>query len=80
MELDGVAGAWRYTGVRRALPPARSDPAQTVTVLYLYGDPVSIAEPLGDLLERQWEASGARADFAAPFHVVQPLTCDRYLP
>lgn len=80
VELDGVAGAWRYAGFKRKLSFLRSDPSELVTVFYLYGDPVETAGPLGDLLERQWEASGRRASFAAPFHVVCPTALDRYLP
>lgn len=79
VELDGVAGAWRYAGMRQELP-FRSDPNELVTVFYLYDDPVATAGPLGDLLERQWEAAGSRASFAAPFHVVCPTALDRYLP
>jgi len=77
--LDGVAGAWRYTGVRRQLA-ARSDPEETVTVFYLYGDPVATAGPLGDLLEQQWRVSGRPASFAGPLQIVDPRQWDRYLP
>jgi hypothetical protein len=80
VELDGVAGAWRYAGVQRQFHLARSDPGLTATVFYLYGDPVATAGPLGDLLEKQWAASGRRAMFAAPFHVVHAQQWDRYLP
>jgi hypothetical protein len=80
VELDGVTGAWRYAGYPQQLPFLRSDPSELVTVFYLYGDPVATAGPLGDLLERQWEATGRRARFAAPFHVVCPTDLDRYLP
>jgi hypothetical protein len=80
VEVDGVAGAWRYAGVQRQLASARSDPGELVTVFFLYGDPVATAGPLGDLLEQQWKVSGSRASFAAPFQVVSPTAWDRYLP
>lgn len=78
--LNGVAGAWRYAGFQRKLSSFQSDPDELVTVFYLYGDPVAIAGPLGDMLERQWAAAGRRASFAGPFHVVCPTALDRYLP
>jgi hypothetical protein len=80
VELDGVAGAWRYAGVQRQLPFVRSNPGELVTVLYLYGDPVAAAGPIGEVLEQQWEAAGSRAQFAAPFQVVNPTAWDRHLP
>jgi hypothetical protein len=79
VELEGVAGAWRYAGIQRQLP-VRSDPGELVTVFYLYGDPVATAGPLGDMLEEQWAAAGTRAKFAAPFEVVNPAIWDRHLP
>jgi hypothetical protein len=81
VKLEGVAGAWRFEGsdTRRlsGLDP-RAD--QAVTVFYLYQDPVAMAQPIGDALERQWAVTGRRARLAGPYYVVYPPEWDRYLP
>jgi hypothetical protein len=79
VKLDGVAGTWRFE------PPAPDlggdpRPRQAVSVYYLYQDPVAMAGPIGEALEKHWAATGRRAKLAGPFYVVRPLEWDRYLP
>jgi len=80
VELEGVAGAWRYAGSSRDLAPIRSDPAQSATVFYLYDDPVSTAGRLRDAVEREWSRAGVEGLLAAPFYVVRPHEIERRLP
>lgn len=80
VKLDGVAGAWRFEGPTRNLGGLEARPDQAVTVFYLYEDPVVMAGPIGEALERHWAATGRRARLAGPYYVVRPLEWDRYLP
>jgi hypothetical protein len=74
--VEGVAGAWRYEA-GRDLSPLRTYPGQTVTVFYLYDDPVVTAGRLNPVLEREWAAAGVEGLFAAPFYVPQPFEIDQ---
>jgi hypothetical protein len=75
--VEGVAGAWRYAPASRDLSPMKSYPGQTVTVFYLYDDPVATAGRLNPVLEREWAAAGVEGLFAAPFYVPQPFEIDQ---
>jgi hypothetical protein len=79
VKLDGVAGAWRFESPTRDLG-GDPRPDQAVSVFYLYQDPVVMAGPIGEALERHWAVTGRRARLAGPFYVVRPLEWDRYLP
>jgi hypothetical protein len=78
--VDGVAGAWRYESGEREFPTISRHPGQSMTVFYLYEDPVGVAGPLGDALAREWAAAGTEAWLAAPFHIVRPHAWDHHLP
>jgi hypothetical protein len=79
VKLEGVAGAWRFEGPSRRVS-GLAHPDQTVTVFYLYEDPVATAGPIGEALERHWAVTGRRARLASPYYVVYPPEWDRYLP
>ena len=80
VDVDGVAGAWRYVGAERDLSPLACRREQSVVVFYLYENPLAVADRLGAALESEWRTTGVAAQFAAPFYIVRPLEWDRYLP
>jgi hypothetical protein len=80
VDVEGVAGAWRYVGAGRDLSPVKTNPQQSATVFYLYDDPVVVAERLKGVVERDWSRSGALGLLAAPFYVVRPLDLGLRLP
>jgi hypothetical protein len=80
VELDGVAGAWRYAGSKRDFTPIKTDPGRSATVYYLYDDPVETAPRLRDAVEREWSRAGVEGLFAAPFYIVRPFDLEKRLP
>jgi hypothetical protein len=80
VELEGVAGAWRYAGGARDFGTIKTDHGKSATVYYLYDDPVEAAGRLRDAVEREWSRAGVEGLFAAPLYVVRPFELEKRLP
>jgi len=71
VEVDGVAGGWWFRPGQ-----VRTDRLDAgglwLTVLYLDGDPVRVAEEMGDHLRDRWARWSLAPALAAPFVTVRP--------
>lgn len=81
VEVDGVAGAWRWSGSDRHRPDRlASHPGVTLTVAYLDDDPEQVGPVMRDHLRQHWATTEAPASLAAPFWTVVPGDWATHLP
>lgn len=80
LEVDGVAGAWTFTGSDSLHARLADTEARCLTVLYLDDDPALVGGRLEGPLTERWEAVEATPLFAAPFVTVTPWAWDAALP
>ena len=79
LEVDGVAGLWRYRGRPGDTRFASTEHAH-LTVCYLDGDPAATAARLAEVLPARWASGGAVPLLAAPFEAVVPWAWGAALP
>jgi hypothetical protein len=81
VELNGVAGVWRYAGgYADRNPQVDSPPGHRVTVCYLDADPVDTAHAISPVLRARWSSGGIEPLLAAPFEVLVHWDWARSLP
>ncbi|MBO0678013.1 hypothetical protein JRC04_11105 [Mycolicibacterium sp. S2-37] len=80
LDIDGVAGVWTATSLAVGERLASAPAGQTISYLFLDGDPVHTADLLRPALAERWSDSAVEPLFAAPFHTVVPHEWDRYVP
>ncbi len=87
LRVPGVAGVWRFGRVRgadhrseeREIPAARGSVRTldaSVTLAYLDDDPVSVSEPIRELLMPRWESERIAPEIAGPFEAITPWRWD----
>jgi hypothetical protein len=87
LRIPGVAGAWRFgrqpgtgDGGEEADVPAPRGSARTldasVTVVYLDDDPVSVSDPIRELLMPRWEREEIAPAIAGPLEAITPWSWD----
>jgi len=83
LDVPGVAGIWsfatrRWGFARSEDPPAdpSAQDASRITVAFLDGDPLEVAETVGPLVAAHWAGAPVRPRFAGPLQTITPWQWD----
>lgn len=70
--VPGVAGVWQFATSPALRSPGWSDGARRITVCYLDGAPLEVADALRPLLDDRWRDAPVRPVHAGPLETVVP--------
>jgi len=76
--IPGVAGAWSALAVASGFSTAAL--GQRITVCFLDGEPLKVAEQMQPLLQKRWASGQIEPLLAAPFYTLVPYEWGRYVP
>lgn len=74
--LPGVAGVWQFATSPALRGGGWSDGVRRITVCYLDGPPLEVAETIRPLLDQRWRDAPVRPIHAGPFETVVPYQWD----
>jgi hypothetical protein len=74
--VPGVAGVWQFATSPRLQDPGWSEGRRRITVCYLDGAPLEVADGLRPLLAERWRDAPVRAVHAGPYETVVPYQWD----
>ena len=80
VEVDGVAGAWWFSGTVSHTPFTIDSRGLHLTLCFLDDDPVAVADRVREPLSARRRAAGTTLLFAAAFHTIAPFEWGRHLP
>jgi len=80
VEVDGVAGAWRFSASGRSGAQHWDGGGHRITVCYLDREPLAVAADLGPVLSARWAARGSSLVLASPFESITPWKWDWFDP
>ena len=79
VDIDGVAGLWSYRGTAGRHRRVDDADGLEVTICYLDGDPVAVAETVGEHLVTHWAEGSITPLLGAPFEIVEPWRWEHQL-
>lgn len=80
LDIEGVAGVWSVASLTVDARLASAGAGQTLTYVFLDGEPVEVARRLAPALTSRWTGPDVEPRFAAPLFAVVPHEWDRYVP
>ena len=78
--VDGVAGAWNFTGTVSHTPFTIDSRGLLLTLCFLDDDPLAVADRLREPLAARAKAGDTVPLLAAAFHTIVPYDWGRHLP
>jgi hypothetical protein len=76
LEVPGIAGAWSFASNPRLRNPGWSSDDRRITVCYLDGAPLDVADAVRPLLDERWHDAPLTPVHAGPFETVVPYQWD----
>jgi hypothetical protein len=80
VDVDGVAGAWWFSGAVSHTPFTIDSRGLHLTVCFLDDDPEEVADRIREPLAARQREQGTSLLFAAAFHTITPFEWGRHLP